>query len=96
MAAACGQARVFGAADLAAVLATGHRPRRRSRGRDRGLPVRKVGRLLRFKLAQVNAWARLGGAGNGGESSPVRLTNPPTREARARVSQELDPPAPRE
>ena len=32
-----------------------------------GLPARKVGRLLRFKLSQVDAWVEAGGGeGNGG------------------------------
>ena len=44
---------------------------------SRGLPALKVGRLLRFKLLQVDAWIEAGGGeGNGDESSPVRSTNP--------------------
>jgi len=32
----------------------------------RGLPARKVGRLLRFRLSEVDAWVEAGsGAGNG-------------------------------
>ena len=45
---------------------------------SRGLPARKVGRLLRFKLSQVDAWVEAGGGeGHGSESSPVRSTNSP-------------------
>ena len=44
----------------------------------RGLPARKVGRLLRFKLSQVDAWVEAGGAeGHGGESSPVPSASAP-------------------
>jgi excisionase family DNA binding protein len=28
---------------------------------NRGLPARKVGRLLRFKLSEVDAWVQTGG-----------------------------------
>jgi excisionase family DNA binding protein len=46
---------------------------------SRGLPARKVGRLLaRFKLSQVVPGSRHGGGeDHGGESPPVRSTNPP-------------------
>ena len=30
---------------------------------NRSLPARKVGRLLRFKLSEVDAWVNAGGAG---------------------------------
>ena len=31
---------------------------------SRGLPARKVGRLLRFKLSEVDAWVQAGGGEN--------------------------------
>ncbi len=44
---------------------------------SRGLPARKVGHLLRFKLSRVDAWVEAGGEeGNGGDSSPLGSTNP--------------------
>ena len=36
----------------------------------RGLPARKVGRLLRFKLSEVDAWVEAGGGE--GDRSPER------------------------
>jgi excisionase family DNA binding protein len=38
---------------------------------SRGLPARKVGRLLRFKLSEVDAWVEAGG-GRGSESPRSR------------------------
>ncbi len=35
---------------------------------SRGLPARKVGRLLRFKLSEVDAWVEAG-SGEGGRSA---------------------------
>ena len=32
----------------------------------KGLPARRVGRLLRFKLSEVDAWVQAGGGGNEG------------------------------
>jgi len=44
----------------------------------RGLPARKVGRLLRFKLSEVDAWVEAGGGeGNGNELSPGRSEDLP-------------------
>lgn len=43
----------------------------------RGLPARKVGRLLRFKLSEVDAWVHAGGGeGNGPANSRTRSRNP--------------------
>jgi excisionase family DNA binding protein len=36
----------------------------------RGLPARKVGRLLRFKLSKVDAWVDAGGGQGGGPAEP--------------------------
>lgn len=38
---------------------------------SRGLPARKVGRLLRFKLSEVDAWVEAGG-GKGNDSPQSR------------------------
>ena len=52
---------------------------------SRGLPARKVGRLLRFKPSRVDAWVEAsGGEGNGGESSPLRSKNPSRGKQRLR------------
>ena len=63
-----------------------------------GLPARKVGRLLaRFKLSQVDAWVEARGRGGPrGRIAARPLDESSAREARATVSQELDPPAPRD
>jgi len=43
----------------------------------RGLPARKVGRLLRFKLSEVDAWVQAGGGeGNGPKESRIHARNP--------------------
>ena len=34
-----------------------------------GLPAHRVGRLFRFKLSEVDAWVRAGGAGEGSDPS---------------------------
>ena len=36
----------------------------------RGLPARKVGRLLRFKLSEVDAWVDAGGGQGDGPAEP--------------------------
>jgi excisionase family DNA binding protein len=39
----------------------------------RGLPARKIGRLWKFKLSEVDAWVEEGGAADGqGESAQER------------------------
>lgn len=44
---------------------------------NRGLPARKVGRLLRFKLSEVDAWVDAGGGeGNDPPSSAARRQDP--------------------
>ena len=64
---------------------------------SRGLPARKVGRLLRFKLSRVDAWVEAGGGeGKRGRTVARPLDESTTREARANVSQELDPSGLRE
>lgn len=37
---------------------------------SRGLPARKVGRLLRFKLSEVDAWVEAGGGEASGCAEP--------------------------
>lgn len=45
---------------------------------SRGLPARKVGRLLRFRLSEVDAWVEAGGGeDNGREPSPGRSDDLP-------------------
>jgi len=45
---------------------------------NRGLPARKVGRLLRFKLSHVDAWVDAGsGEGSPSGSSVARPRKPP-------------------
>jgi excisionase family DNA binding protein len=43
----------------------------------RGLPARRVGRLLRFKLSEVDAWVQAGGGeGNRPKESRTHARNP--------------------
>jgi excisionase family DNA binding protein len=49
----------------------------------RGLPARRVGRLLRFKLSEVDAWVEAGGGeGNGPKESRTHARNPPRKKPR--------------
>ena len=90
-----GQARPFGAADLAAVLATCHRPRRRGRGvesdpvaRDRGRLAAVIAGLLfmaGMRRSEVSAlhWADVADAADGdGHHSQATATAPPAAAAR--------------
>jgi excisionase family DNA binding protein len=44
---------------------------------NRGLPGRRVGRLLRFKLSEIDAWVEAGGAeGNEPAEPRARIRNP--------------------
>ncbi|MFQ5514680.1 MAG: helix-turn-helix domain-containing protein [Myxococcota bacterium] len=45
---------------------------------SRGLPARKVGRLLRFKLSEVDAWVEAGSGEGHGPAEP----RTPSRNAR--------------
>ncbi len=36
----------------------------------KGLPAHRVGRLLRFKLSEVDAWVKRGGGNGAGSASP--------------------------
>lgn len=47
---------------------------------DRGLPARKVGRLLRFKLSTVDAWVDAGGGEGGGSTEPRTPSGDPRRK----------------
>jgi len=38
---------------------------------ERGLPAHRVGRLLRFKLSEVDEWVRVGSSGESGNSSVI-------------------------
>ena|SRR5437588_5004485 len=38
----------------------------------KGLPARKIGKLWKFKLSEVDAWVRAGAAGAGTSSSETR------------------------
>lgn len=49
---------------------------------SRGLPARKVGRLLRFKLSQVDAWVEAGGGTDHAGESSRRSTIPPRGKQR--------------
>lgn len=46
----------------------------------RGLPARKVGRLLRFKLSEIDAWVEAGGGDGDGSGE----TRPATRKSRSK------------
>lgn len=47
----------------------------------RGLPARKVGRLLRFKLSEVDAWVEAGsGEGGGGAEARDRASDARSRK----------------
>lgn len=46
---------------------------------SRGLPAHRVGRLLRFKLSDVDAWVQAGG---GREGPRVELPRSPARRSR--------------
>jgi len=35
--------------------------------RPKGIPAQRIGRLWKFKLSEVNAWVRSGGAEKGGQ-----------------------------
>jgi excisionase family DNA binding protein len=48
---------------------------------SRGLPARKVGRLLRFKLSEVDAWVNAGG----GEGSGPTKSRPSQTARRKKV-----------
>jgi excisionase family DNA binding protein len=49
----------------------------------RGLPARKVGRLLRFKLSEVDAWVHTGGGeGVRPGGSEARSRKPPRSKGR--------------
>ena len=48
---------------------------------NRGLPSRKVGRLLRFKLSEVDAWVNAGGgAGNQNAGTSAHHRDRPRNE----------------
>ncbi len=52
---------------------------------DKGLPARRVGRLLRFRLSEVDDWVEAGGGEGTSESVSLRGTNartPKTRSSR--------------
>lgn len=57
---------------------------------QRGLPARRVGRLLRFRLSEVDAWVEAGGGGGQGPSEPaasprkVRRKQPRPKKGRGR------------
>ena len=42
---------------------------------SKGLPARRVGRLLRFRLSEVDDWVETGGGGPASESDSQRGTN---------------------
>jgi excisionase family DNA binding protein len=46
---------------------------------SRGLPAHRVGRLLRFKLSDVDAWVQAGG---GRAGSRIELSRSPARRSR--------------
>jgi len=46
---------------------------------SRGLPAHRVGRLLRFKLSDVDAWVEAGG---GREESRIELPRSPATQSR--------------
>lgn len=41
---------------------------------SKGFPAHRVGRLLRFKLSQVDKWVQNSGGGNSGAESPGKAT----------------------
>lgn len=49
----------------------------------RGLPARKVGRLLRFKLSEIDAWVEAGG-GEGNSAGDGRAPRSRSRRPRKR------------
>jgi len=49
----------------------------------RGLPARKVGRLLRFKLSEVDAWVRAGGGGGETRADPGGTSANRSRKGKA-------------
>lgn len=52
---------------------------------SRGLPARKVGRLLRFKLSEVDAWVDSGGGEGDGSTEPrISGRNPRHKRGRGR------------
>jgi excisionase family DNA binding protein len=51
----------------------------------KGLPAHRVGRLLRFKLSEVDAWVQAGGGeGEGRSESGGKSRNRPGKERRSR------------
>ncbi|MCA9608442.1 MAG: helix-turn-helix domain-containing protein [Spirochaetaceae bacterium] len=50
---------------------------------NRGLPARKVGRLLRFKLSEVDAWVEAGG-GEGGRPAAPQVSTSTARSKKGR------------
>lgn len=52
---------------------------------SRGLPARKVGRLLRFKLSEVDVWVDSGGGeGSGSTESRISAGDPRRKGGRGR------------
>jgi excisionase family DNA binding protein len=49
---------------------------------NRGLPARKVGRLLRFKLSEVDAWVDAGGGEGNGPAQSRSSSRIPGRKKR--------------
>ena len=49
---------------------------------QRGLPARKVGRLLRFKLSAVDAWVEAGGGEGNGPAQPRAASRKAPRKRR--------------
>lgn len=51
---------------------------------SRSLPARKVGRLLRFKLSEVDAWVNAGGGERGGRAKSSRHLGDRQRKKKGR------------
>lgn len=50
---------------------------------SKGFPAHRVGRLLRFKLSEVDEWVQAGGGNDSGSRAPTEGTGPkaPRRES---------------
>lgn len=55
---------------------------------SKGFPAHRVGRLLRFKLSEVDKWVQNSGGGNFGAASPRKTikSRPATRKSKVKKS----------